>query len=120
MKFNPRPAATRPPIVKTLVRSTISLAIGFTIAALFAFAAVISESSEISLLRWLSDLFQLPGGVVLRWTHYGAPPRFQQLTHSEGPAAAYLWMMSVSFLVWLFIAGVATFLLLRRLRRRTI
>jgi hypothetical protein len=106
--------------VNTFARSTISLAAGFTIAALFAFTAFISESSEISPLRWLSDLFQLPGGAVLRWTHYGAPFRFQQLTHSDGPAAAYLWMMSVSFLVWLFIVGTGTFFSLRRLRPRTI
>ena len=105
--------------MKTAVRLTISAVSGAIITAAFTIVAFFSESAQIP-LRWLSDMFQFPGATVLPWTHYGAPSCFKQITGSDGPAAAYLWMMAVSFFVWAIILSLLAFLYLRHLRPQTI
>jgi hypothetical protein len=84
--------------MRTNSRVAIPWLLGPLVAAAFAIVALGTESSEVAPLRWLSALFVLPGGWVLPWSRYAAPDGFKQLTSSDGPVAAYLWMLFVSFL----------------------
>ena len=64
-------------------------------------------------LQWLSSVITQPGGFVLTWSHYGAPVGFQWLSGSDGPFAAYLWMLFVSCVFWAAVIGLVWFALRR-------
>jgi len=103
--------------VKQRLRAVISIASGGVVAAV---AAVTTLASTSGVGGFVGDAFLLPGGEVLSWSHHSAPQVFKQLTASDGPGAAFLWMLSVSVSFWTVVIALIVFACLRFIRPQTI